>query len=226
MSNAQWNIKALREHVRNKGHDIYDPLPQALRSVDRTIQIFHYHAYEARDALKGFVEEGEQPTKAHLKLIFGISEQQEQFALARLASEAHLLGALLATRNIYDIFSQAVNALLLGSKLSIKECDIHKVRQQLPAGALRQALDDLVTSNWFRYVQGFVNLSKHRHLMEHGLRVSFANNAAGVQVGAFTYGQDSYPAKSAVEVLKGAFEVKNRIVACGRELNVACGVPA
>ena len=79
MSNTPWNIRALRDHVHKQGHNAYDSLPQALRSVDRTIQIFHFHAYEARDALKGHVKEDEQANEEHLKLIFGIVKSPRFF---------------------------------------------------------------------------------------------------------------------------------------------------
>jgi len=188
------------------------------------IDIFHFNAYAAKDALAGFVKEGEQPTIAHMRLIFGASEHQEEFSGARLASEAHLLGALLATRSVYDIFSQIVNALLLAPKLDERACNIHAVRDSLPAGRLRGDLDKLLASDWFRYVHAFVNLSKHRFMIEHGVNMSFVNDTVGVQVGAFSYGKDNWPAKSATEVLQGAFEVKNQVASCGRALNAACGI--
>ena len=224
MSSSPWNLQALRDHARGQCQSGFDPVSNAIRSVSKMTEIFHFNAFAAKEALKGFVSEGEQTTEEHMRLIFGVSERQEDFARARLASEAHLLGTLLATRSIYDIFSQIVNALLLSSRLSEKGCNIHRVRDFLLPGRLRSELDGLLMSHWFRYVNGFVNLSKHRYMIEHGVSMSFVDDVVGIQVGAFSYDNDNWPAKSATEVLDGAFEVKNKVIDCGRALNAACGV--
>src|SRR5688572_8473621 len=144
MSSTPWKLQALRDHLCGQGQNGFDPASRAVRSVSKMIDIFHFNAYAAKQALKGFVSEGERPTEEHMQLIFGVSERQKDFAYARLASEAHLLGTLLATRSIYDIFSQIVNALLLTSKLGEKACNIHTVRDSLPAGRLRSDLDKLL----------------------------------------------------------------------------------
>jgi hypothetical protein len=225
VSNARWNIQALRDHLRAQGFSSSDPVVRAIRSVGKMVDVFHFNSYEAKDALKGFFKEGDQVTDEHLKLVFGVGERQKDFAYARRASEAHLLGALLAVRSIYDLFSQVVNFLLLSLPLAERACNIHAVRDALQPGRLRGELDELLASDWFRYVNGFVNLSKHRYMIEHGVNVSFVDNVVGVQVSGFSYKDDTWPAKSATEVLQGAFEVKNKVVECGRALNAAYGVP-
>ncbi len=224
MSTTAWNLDALRDHVRVQGQNGFDPVSRAVRAISKMVDVFHFHAYAAKDAFAGFIKEGEEPTEEHLLLIFGASERQKDFAYARLASEAHLLGTLLATRSMYDFFSQIVNELLLASKLGERACNIHTVRASLPTGRLRGDLDSLLTSDWFRYVHGFVNLSKHRYMVEHGVSLTTATNSIGVEVGAFNYGKDKWSAKRATEVLEGAFEVKNHISKCGRALNAACGI--
>src|SRR5690348_10643246 len=105
MSPSPWNLQALRDHVRGQSQSGGDSVLKSVRSVSKMIEIFHFNAYAAKKALEGFVTEGEQTTEEHMDLILGVSERQEDFARAWLASEAHLLGTLLATRSIYDIFS-------------------------------------------------------------------------------------------------------------------------
>jgi hypothetical protein len=224
MSEPKWNLQALRNHVRTLGHDDLAPLPRAIRSISQMTLVFSFHAYGAKEALEGFVKEGEPWTEEQLNSILGVGERQTEFAHARLASEAHLLSTLLATRSVYDIFSQVVNELLLSPKLDERDCNIGKVVKRLPAGRLHAQLNKLLTSDWYKYVNGFVNLSKHRFMIEHGVQASFEENTMAIKVGAFEYDTDKWAAKSAKEVLEGAFEVKNKVVECGRALNAACGI--
>jgi hypothetical protein len=224
MSDPRWNLEPLREHVRQLGHDFNDPLSQTIRSVDRSIVLFHYHVYTARDALKGHINKDEPQGSDNFMLLLGASARQEEFARTKVVSEAHIIACLHTTRSLYDIFSHVVNRLLLSSQLPVGQCDIYKVRDALPSGPLRSALDDLIGLQWFKYIQAFINTAKHRQLIVHSVTISMEENRVGIRLGAFEYKGDRFPQYWDTEVLTGAFEVKNKIVLCGRALNAACGV--
>lgn len=222
MERRSWNIQALRDHVERLGHSKFDPVPQTIRSVDRTLQIFNYHLFAARDALKGHINEDDASSDANFMLLLGV--RTEEYVLAKLASEAHLIGSFHTARSVFDIFSHVVNGLLLNNMLSVKQCDIHKVRKHLPKGQLRTSLDQLVDSYWFSYVTAFINTTKHRGLVEHVVHVDLEENVAGVRLGAFEYDGRQYPEYWGNEVLRGVIEVKNQITSCGQALNAACGI--
>lgn len=224
MSNPVWNNKALRDHARRLGHREIDPLPVAIDSVSRAIAIFHYHAYQAYDVVRAVVKDGEPATEEHLMLALGASDQQEQYHEASLAGQAHILGALHAARSMYDILSHVVNGLLLTPQLSVDSCDIHKARDALPSGNLRTTLDGLIQSHWFQYIQGFINIAKHRYLISPNLGVCFIDNVAAMKISAFEYKGRQFPQYWTTDVLKGAFEVRNKIIECGCALNAACGL--
>lgn len=89
----------------------------------------------------------------------------------------------------------------------------------MPASSLTSRLEVLLQSDWYNYVAAFTNTSKHRQLVQHLMTVSIEENRAGIRLAAFTYGNRSFKAYWAHEVLCGAIEVKNGIIECGRLLN-------
>lgn len=205
---TKWNLQALREYLRNADCDEDDSILKLVRSVDRSIQIFHFHAYAARDALKGIVTDGEPMKEEHFLLPLGAvgEEQQEQYAVGKLASEAHILASMHSARFMFDQFSQLINRLLLNPSIEVEKCDLYNVCNRLPEGDLKSVLTELRSSHWFPYVQGFVNTAKHRNLIDHTMTISLAGNVAGIKLGAFEYGSRQFPSYWATEVLTGALQ--------------------
>jgi hypothetical protein len=220
MSSA-WNLEALRAHIRGLGCDEM-PLLEVVDSIDRATLIFRYHLFTARDALKGIVDESDPAGLKNMALVFGTSEQQKEYSYAKLVSEANIIGCIHAVRSIFDIFSHLVNRLILSKPIPLYLCDIGKVHEAMPQSELKDQLGQLLRSDWFNYVSGFINTTKHRKLVLHGFSVSFEENIAGVRVGAFEYKGKTYPAYWGTEVLQGVVEVKNTVIACGRTLNRLC----
>lgn len=218
---TSWNLNVLREHIRRRwGHEA-EPLQEIVDSLDTSVRIFRYHLFTARDALKGIVDETHSADEA-LKIVW--VEKRDASRDAMIVSEANILGCVHTTRNLYDIFAQLVNRLVLKSALLVDACNIWKVHERLDASDLKTQIGDLLESNWFGYVSAFVNTSKHRWLVRHSFATRFDESVAGIQLGAFEYHGRQYPAYWANEVLTGVLEVKNRIVSCGRILNVHCGL--
>lgn len=221
-SPTAWNLDLLREQIR-KVHAEPDPILDIVFSIDRSTRIFRYHMATARDALKGIVSENKAGDADTLLLVFGISEKQGDFEYAKVVSEAHIIGCLHTARGLWDLFAQLVNALVLPKPLPIAACDINRVAAALPQSQLKTAIDSLLASHWYRYVQSYINTTKHRRLVQHLVSVSSAENRAGVKLGAFSYGNQSFKEYWGTEVLEGAIEVKNSIIACGRLLNSEFG---
>jgi hypothetical protein len=216
-----WNLIVLREHIRRSRGKDAEALEEIVKSIRKSVDIFRYHLITARDALKGILGDNPSVDRA-LEIVW--REQPSEYRYAMIVSEAHILGCFLITRNMYDIFAQLVNRLVLNSSLSDRDCDIWKVYEELDASDLRTQIGQLLDSDWFGYVSAFVNTIKHRSLVQHNFRVSFEDNVAGIILGAFEFKSRSHPSYSATEALEGVTEVKNRIVVCGRVLNAHCGL--
>ena len=220
MSSSAWDLAALRDHLRITISE-FDVANEVMRSIGQDVAIFRYHMATARDALKGIVDEEHPGGLENFKLLFGISEKSDEFNFARVVSEAHLIGSLLTARSMWDHFAQLLNLIVLTPPIPVARCDISKVVARLPASSLSEQITSTLSSHWYRYVIAFVNTAKHRRLVQHLFSVSIEDNRTGVKVGAFTYESERFPVYWGTEVLEGAIEVKNRLIAAGRLLNVA-----
>jgi hypothetical protein len=214
----QWNLKDLRDHIKASKPDSV-ALLEIVRSVDRYISIFLYHLEKARDAMKGIGNTEYPESPDNIMIVLGVSEHQEQYNLAKISSEAHILGAVHSVRAMFDVFAFLVNSLLLNNEIPEHRCDLHTVTKKLPDSSLKLALCDVIESYWFRYVSAFINISKHRMLVGHTFRVGIEDGYVGIKLGAFTYRDTSYPDYQLMEFLVGVLSVKNAIVHCGNELN-------
>ncbi|MGQ0696822.1 MAG: hypothetical protein ACT4PZ_01135 [Panacagrimonas sp.] len=213
-----WNLKELRDYVRATRPGDEETLEVA-RSVGRYIQIFRYHLSEARDAMKGVIAEDASQGRENLEYVFGISSRQDEYHKAMIRSEANLLACAHTARSLFEVFSHLINGLLLNNALSRGDCDIVKATGKLPPSPLKEALDELLDSHWFRYVKAFDNTAKHRSLVRHGFHVSFEDGVAAVRIDGFEFKGKSFPRYKAEAFLTGVLEVKNKVVDCGRSLN-------
>ncbi len=202
-----------------------DQVLELINSISRSIQIFQYHMTTARGAMKGIIDETKPQSSENLMLIFGVSERQDQFAYAKIVSEANILGCLYTARSLWDLFGQLVNALILVAPLTVDCCNIKSVHGLMSASPLKVKLDGLLKSHWYTYVEAFINTTKHRQLVQHMMTVSIEKDRAGIRIGSFAYNRYNrtklFKTYWCHEVLEGAIEVKNKIIECGRLLNAS-----
>jgi hypothetical protein len=194
-----------------------------VNSLGRSVDIFRYHLFTARDALEGILGDRQSVAEA-LDVLYG--EQQQEYHRARVVSEAHVHGCFHVTRNMFDIFAQLVNGLVLSPPIGVEDCDIGQVHRKLTPSDLKSHVGELLESPWFDYVTAFVNTIKHRRLVPHSFTILPQENFAGMRIGAFEYRGKPYPSYPAIEVLQSVMEVKNRIVNCGRALSAHVGIDA
>ncbi len=214
--NTSWDLNVLRAHAKQTSdtttHELAD-------SVSRSDSIFQYHAFTARDALRGILNYEEPQGVENWMFILGGSDRQEEFFYAKVVSEANLISCIYAARSLLETFAQLVNRIVLGSAIEVSKCTPKTVAAKLPNGELKTMLQELLASHWFSYTSAFTNTVKHRQLIQHQVSISSVDNVVGIKVGAFEYEGSSYPAYWINEVLQGAIDVKNEIIALGRVLN-------
>jgi hypothetical protein len=218
MSATAWNLQRLQEHIR-VSEQLPEPLLELVQSISRSTDIFRFHLFNARDALKGVINESDPGGPENLMLVLVGSDKQEEYEAAKISSEAHLIGCFHAARSMADIFSHLLNGLLLSQSIGVRQCDIHKVTTALPESDLKVQLDSLLSSHWFKYVSAFLNTTKHRCLVKHSMSISFVENRVGAQIGAFKFNDDTYQTYWVHEALEGVLTVKNALVALGCTLN-------
>ena len=215
MKEAPWSLKDLREYVRRLPGDRHFIL-SAISSLDWSDRIFRYHFCEARDALRAIPIDKDDPTSIKNHELLFLSSDEHDYNM--LVVRANVIACIHTVRNAYDHLAQLCNALLISPPISVDKCDFHKVREQLPPSALKQELDALSASPWFKYVAAYSNTSKHRTLVQQSLHLSYADGVAGLRVEAFTHDR-SYGPYMVGDLLEGILLVKNHILACGKALN-------
>lgn len=169
--------------------------------------------------MKGVIHTDNPNSMENIRYVFGGAERQEEYVQAKLTSEVHILGSIHCVCAMFDVFSHLVNGLVLGNAMTVRDCTIKSVTKRLPSCTLEQELQSLLDSQWFKYVEGFLNTAKHRGLVQHVFQVSLVHAQAGIRLSGFEYEGTTFRAYSVEELLVGVLEVKNRVVHCGRIIN-------
>jgi hypothetical protein len=214
LERKRWDLRELRDYVRKWSSDRQFVL-SIISSLDWSDQIFRYHFCEARDSLRKIPFDDDPNSVKNHELLFASTDEHDY---EMLVVRANVLACIHTARNAYDHLAQLCNALLLSPPISMKECDFSKVRTRLPQSNLRQELDKLNDSQWFKYVAAYSNASKHRALVQQSLHLSYVDGVAGLRAESFEHDQ-IYPPYLVGDLLEGVLEVKNHIIECGRALN-------
>ncbi|MES2230362.1 hypothetical protein EKA85_11835 [Pseudomonas veronii] len=217
MSDA-WNLQALRAQVKIRQPDTSKRLVQIINSLGRSRDIFEYHKCLARDAFTAFNAENDPHGIKFAERLFGCEDDDGVIHKAGLISEANLIACVAITRNSYDSFGQLLNGLVVSVPLT-GNFYIHNVKDALPAGDLKDRLNDTLTSEWFGYTHAFMNMVKHHQLIVHNASISFIDENRGGKVEGFRHKEKDYPACWVREALEGTVELQNSLRACGVLLN-------
>lgn len=215
-----WSLKDLRDYIllaRNKEQSLLE----LVNVMDRGITIFRYHFFTARDSLADFFAPNEAAKNEQVKRVMGVSDDQEEFQLAKIANEANTIAAIYTLRSLYDLLAQLIRGLLLDDVLSESDCNIYRVRDLLPEGGLKRSIEDVLYSDGFKYINAFANVSKHRSLVKYGAWVDLVSDRSGVKFSAFEYREQLFPELWSDEILEKILKTKNEIITTGIALNQA-----
>jgi hypothetical protein len=218
MTTTPWNVAELKAHDLqvNRGRGL---TPTLLSSLSRLNEIFRYHLWLARDAANGIFNTEEPGGVDNMLLVLGQSEKHDELEKAKIVSEANMIGCIHAARGQLDIFAQLVNELVLNPKLAVQEVDFKKVLRAMPAGRLQAKLQKTRNSDSFKYVDAFVNTTKHRQLVPHMVHVSFVGDSTGLRLDGFAFANQQFASYSIKEALQVALDVSNEVVLAGSLLN-------
>lgn len=215
-----WKLKQLQEWIEaTRPND--NQTAELPKSLSRSAFIIKYHAQLARDAFAEF----KQPGDNHDKMFVAMMSFEPDFSWAALAHEANIIATIHTVRNYADIFAQLANTLLMPVPIPEKDCNFGKIANALPESAVKQGMLELNSSQWFRYLAAFSNISKHRRLLQSKTSVSFEENVSGLRVEKFSYtfnqkeGETEFQRCWGHDLLEEAYTVYRRILELGQELN-------
>lgn len=114
--------------------------------------------------------------------------------------ESNIEAALQAAHSMTDTIAQIINVVILNSHFSEGDVSLKKVSKKLssPCNApiVSQAIQQLLNSKEFNYINSFVNTIKHRSLVDAEYRIEFGKetcNRAGIKFREFKYCGNTYP---------------------------------
>jgi len=220
---TSWDLQELGELVRTKyGEAQLSLLQPHLNSVDRKIRIASYHSYAYSQVfIECFKPEHDERLQA-VRLILSNGEEANKFREAELVAEANVIACAQNTHSVSDILSYVI---VHARKIDVTSDDrmtLSEVGKTLPPGALKDKITRLIGTTTFRYLQDFVNTTKHVSLVFSQYKVdleSTSDKDHGLKLAAFSYKQRSYPAKWSVDFLKELRDISVAYVEIGRELN-------
>ncbi|REL36342.1 hypothetical protein [Thalassotalea euphylliae] len=214
-----WRVDKL-EYFLEKKENSFEHI-ERLRSLTRTIDIFHYHLYEARDSINAT---GDLTSVKGFEFVLSDEFNDKSSIKLRLAIQANIQSSLYSARAIYDLFAQLLNSLLLDKPLATNNCDFFKLQRKLPESKLKNYLNYLSSTIEFQYVNAFLNTIKHRNLVSFSALYDFESDKGGVRFGSFDYNGTKFPRMWAQDVMEYSLFVKNSIVTAGNCLNQELGI--
>jgi len=148
-----------------------------------------FHSKQANDVWNSLFSK-------HKKLTVGEKEWQD----THLASEAHVIAAAQALHSMGDILGQIINQVLLAGVLSEDNVTLNKVLTRLTsrwsASNIVAKVHILKNSSEFKYISAFVNITKHRRILEtdfHAEGGMDTRNDQGIRFRQFNYGRNQFP---------------------------------
>lgn len=114
-------------------------------------------------------------------------------------SEAYAEAALQALHSTADVLAQIINCIILGGHFSEDKVSLYRVLNKLKTDTIapdvEKAIEEFSTMKEFKYVDGFVNTTKHRRLInaefrtESGVDTGFRE---GLRFRPFEYKQERF----------------------------------
>jgi hypothetical protein len=145
---------------------------QHAHSVSRRFEYAVYHYEEVLRLHDAFMQE-HMKGRSYLKVRFGPIEGQAAMEAYIKAAQAHALALAQSVHSIPDIHAHTLYYALklddLPEALKARDLGAHRVRKLIQSRNELQALGDLckafLDSDEFTYLDGLVNISKHRSLV-------------------------------------------------------------
>jgi hypothetical protein len=221
-----WNLKELRALVREKHGDAQvAALEPHLASVDWKIRIAAYHVYTFNEAFAPFFAAPIDGRIAAVKMILSNGEEALQAREAKLAGEANVIACAQSTHSASDILGYVITHSL---NLKLEDGKKHElplavVNKRL-SGEFKDKVTRLLGLQEFRYLQDFVNTTKHVSLVFSNYTVKLEPDAEvdhGLKFKSFRCRSRTHPEKWARQFICELQAVAREYVQIGRALNDA-----
>jgi hypothetical protein len=217
-------------------------LSRYLNSVTWKLEIADYHVSEALEAIPRVLPKDEPDKRtAAWAMQFALMsghEEGDAMAIAQRETEAHAIAAAQALHSVPDILAHALYlAFRLDTLRSMRECDrtvgsIVRALKNASILSVGAAVEELITSDIFKYLRVFVNTTKHRSLIDYRFHSSLEDlEDFGLSFSAFIYEDRSgvvegWSSKTVKESLEQSFSFMSvsvdAIIATAESVLISC----
>lgn len=237
-----WNRKELFDQVLQRhGKAQADLLKPSLISFKWKLFIARYHADESKAIIGRLIS---HPSKDEyveaIKLIFeqaSGADKGREFALALFQSEAHMIAYAQSLHSLADILSQIIYYSLnleknlkkpIGEDIrSLKKVN-KGIKDISQFNKLHLEVNNFLKSDKFRYLEAYVNTTKHRSLIPTIYSVDFVENidpTHGLKIAGFKYNGNPYETKWAKEFIETDLKyIEETFVNIGNKINLSVKV--
>lgn len=185
--------------------------------------------YHAGETAKLELEHSPNSVAAAHNIFLSAANRPEAgpYRIARFAAEAHLIACAQSLHSLGDIMANVVFTAsgLPTDRLNKRDRSLHRIVKVLDEEAgmeqIVQPLHKLHQSPDFHYVRAFVNITKHRSLVDIYSHVSFKPEPRqGLMIEAFDYDGEPFEKRWASELyLESRVEIVRAVVATGIAVN-------
>lgn len=231
-----WSTKEFKNLVQSRyGKDQLEKLKKLLSSISWKLMLADYHAEESKRLYRSYLSEeaGDEAWQAlgQTLLAASSSEEADKFIEARVLSEAHIIACAQSLHSTADILAHVVYfGLNLENNLSnstpMRKLGLDQVYKSMCrenfAPHVVDAIRYLKESPEFSYLSAYVNVTKHRSLVDVTHSISFSSSISryGVKILHFEYKGDPYAEKWADDfVFEDRKAIREGIFRIGNQMN-------
>ena len=202
-------------------------------SFNRKLTFTRFHAEEIRRIYEEFLTKNKIskiPLITHkILLSAGDPKNNRDFYETIFMIEANIIAYAQAFHSLADILSHIIfyglgienyNCSFNKESISIKKVKDF-INEYLYSDLINIQVDNLINCNEFKYLESFVNTTKHRSLVETKHSIEFTNpEKYGVKIYPFNYKGTKYQKKWSEDFITKDFEiVLDRLISIGNSIN-------
>ncbi len=219
-----WKLQELRELIEKvHGSEQLSKASSHINSVDWKIRSASYHSYTASDAFTSVFENVEHESISVVNMILSTGEEASKLHEARLIYEANVIACAQAMHSVTDIISHVILHAIAINGVDEENLCLKSIRKHVPSSGLKDKIVRVSGLKSFRYLQDFVNTTKHIRLVASAYTVDLTGkeeHSHGVRFKAFTCKDRSHPEKWGLDFLEELKQLSIEYVNLWQELNV------
>lgn len=219
-----WELQELRELIEKiHGGEQLSKAIGHINSVDWKIRSASYHSHAANNAFKLVFEGVDNESISAVKMVLSTGEEASRFYEAILVYEANVIACAQAMHSVADIISHVILDALAIDGLDEEFLNLNSIQKCIPPSGLKCRVVRLSGLKSFRYLQDFVNTTKHVRLVDSEYMVDLTGEEAyshGIRFKAFKCKKLDHPEKWGSDFLKELKDLSVEYVKLGQEINV------